>query len=290
MPQHFLAAWAKNKQLFRYRYIEEADRFECKKSTIRRTASVESLYDINLPDGAFEIESSIITPKLDEIGYKALDQARSIPLSGLTNEVKKDLAFYLTCLEARNPEILEAMSVSDEDFKKIKGEVERASRSSQESIDEVFSYIGKSTSKGVMALALFVTNELSGVLEKPFHHGLLNSNAVEFNFPENCLITSDYPTFRMDHYHREVLFCVAISPKKALIYSKNEFANVVPELPVDVQADFINVLTLAKAKFAYSYSSEHESFIENHLGWALADSSQHKIQEYISNFLGEALR
>ncbi|PVY77318.1 uncharacterized protein DUF4238 [Tamilnaduibacter salinus] len=287
VPQHFLSAWAigrNSKKLCRYRRISHTGKLETKEASIKHSANAKNLYEIVLPDGAFEIESTHVTPKLDEVGYKALNSARSLHYSKIPEKTKKDLAFYLTCLEARNPAILDLMAPTDEEFQIIKNSMNNGS---SKSVNEVFSYIGESPSKGVMAFALFVINEITSFQSEPFHHGLLNANVEEFDFDADCLITSDYPTFRMGHYNRDVLFAVAVNPRKALVYSKNEFAKVFKMLPKNEQIKMINLLTIAKASAAYAHNDSFSPFVEDHLGWALADSSQEYIQQYILKALSQ---
>ncbi len=281
VPQHFLSAWAigkESKKLCRFKRIEHTGKFEVKNASIKHSANIKNLYEMIFPDGSFEIESTHVTPKLDEVGYKALNSVRGADYAIIPTSTKKDLAFYLTCLEARNPSVLELMELSEEEFLSIKKSMTQGSK---DSIDEVFSYVGSSPTKSVMAFALFIVNELTGFQSKPFHHGLLNANVEEFNFDTDCLLTSGYPTFRMGHYNTDVLFSVAVTPRKALVYSANEFAQLFELLPKDEKIKIINLLTVAKAKSAYSNNDDLAPFVEEHLGWAIGNSSQAHIQQYI---------
>lgn len=286
VPQHFLSAWAVgeiSKKLYRYKKIKHTGKFETKEASIKHSANIRNLYEIILPDGSFEIESTHVTPKLDEIGYKALNSVRGSDYSIIPSEIKKNLAFYLTCLEARNPAILELMAPTDEEFNLIKNSMTHGSK---ESINEVFDYIGSSPTKGVMAFALFIVNELTAFQAEPFHHGLLNANVEEFNFDTDCLLTSDYPIFRMGHYNKNVLLSAAVTPRKALIYSKNEFAKIFKKLPKDEQVKMLNLLTVAKADSVFANNNTSSSFVEKHLGWATDDSSEKHIQKYLLSELG----
>jgi hypothetical protein len=117
IPQHFLKAWEvpeKKGSIYRYRIIKEINKFECKLTSIKNTAFEKNLYDVNLPDGNFEFESSVVTPMLDEIGKKVLNKIRNTSIRYFSNQDHKDLAVYITCLEARHPEILEAMNIVPE--------------------------------------------------------------------------------------------------------------------------------------------------------------------------------
>lgn len=287
VPQHFLSEWgigSDSKKLYRYKRVSFTGKLETKKVSIKHSASVENLYEVILPDGIFEIESTHVTPKLDEIGYKALNSARYSGYSVISKEIQKDLAYYFVCLEARNPAIIDLMAPTEKEFQLIKKSMANCLK---KSVDEIFDYIGKSPSKGVMAFALFVINEMTAFQSEPFHHGLLEANVEEFDFDTDCLITSDFPIFRMGHYNRDVLLSIAITPRKALVYSKNGFSKICKMLPRNKQIKMINLLTIAKANSAYACNKSYSSFVEDNLGWAVADSSQEYIRKYILKILND---
>ncbi|OXI80022.1 hypothetical protein CFB50_33155 [Burkholderia sp. AU33423] len=290
VPQHFLKAWATpstGEKLYRYRVIEHTGQLECRQAAIRKSASEDHLYELHFPDGSFEIESLVVTPILDEMGHKILARIRETPFQGLSQEQKKELAIYLACLEARHPETLKKMDISgDLEQMRQKMKVEVEPDVSRHSIDEVFDYVGASPSTGVMAFALFVRNERSGALARPFSDGLLEAEAIEYQFPEDCLLTSDFPCFRLGEYLGDaLLYVVAISPRKSLIYSRKTNATALRQLPQQVRAELINFYSLGFAQKAFSSNDKHSAFVKSHLGWARRHTTTEARQRYLQHFL-----
>jgi len=184
VPQHFLRAWGKSgsaDRLYRFRAIPNNKKFECKEVSIRSSASQDNLYEIHLPDGSFEIESSVVTPELDEFGHKIMARIRSTSFHQLTAEEQRELAIYLVCLEARHPETVEKMNIRDQ-LERMRESMKATSSYAHKSIDEVLDYFAASPSIGVMSFAWFIQNERSGILGQPFSDGLIFARAIEFEF------------------------------------------------------------------------------------------------------------
>ncbi|MFA9441800.1 DUF4238 domain-containing protein [Uliginosibacterium sp. sgz301328] len=292
VPQHFLKAWAisgASDRLYRFRVVSEANKFECKEVAIRRSGSQDDLYKIRLPDGEFEIESTIVTPQLDELGHKIVARIRSVPFGALNKEEMRELAIYLVCLEARHPEILSQMDVSD-DLDRMRNKLKEGSGLSCSSIDEVIDYIEDSPSTGVVAFGLFVQNERRPILGQPFSDGLLHAKAIEYVFDTDCLITSDYPCFRQGGFLTQFLYVVSLSPRKAMIYSTNPDVIAFDYLPVPLRAALINLYVLGNATRAFANSSEHGDFVRKHLGWARAHSAIEAKKAYVRKFIEEMYR
>lgn len=286
VPQHFLRAWSipdDKARLFRFRRIPGIDKFECKKVSIKNSTYQENLYRIELPDGSFEIESSVITPELDEPGHKAIDLIRTNALSNLARDEQRELAIYLVGLEGRHPDTLKKMDVR-EALPAMREAHKRENKFNHDLVDDVFNYFSKS-SVNVMALRASIKNERNGYMDTPFSNGLLNANVVELQCDCDVLITSDFPCFRWGHLHKHFLYVVAVSPRKALIYSPDNDVLVFKHLPVAVAARAINLYTLAFAERAFDRSLTQRNFVERHLGWARNIGDSNDAKEYVNKFL-----
>lgn len=271
-------------RLYRFRTIPTNNTFECKEVSIRHTASQDNLYEIRLPDGVFEIEYSVVTPELDELGHKILSRIRETSFLKLTNNEKRELAIYLVCMEARHPKTLEKMNIREQ-LDQMRESMKATNFHSHSSIDEVLDYFKASSSIGVISLAGFIRNERNRYLGKPFSDGLVHSHTIEYKFDNDCLITSDFPCFRMGDYLEHFLYVVALSPRKALIYSPNPDIRVFEALPPKVRAATINLYVLGFAERAFSNSKHYGPFIEQHLGWANRSPTTTDKQAYVANFL-----
>lgn len=79
IPQYFLKAWQHAEgKIFRYRRLPSSGAMEIKSVAIKRTASIQDLYRINFPDGGFEVESSHVTPLIDEAGHKIIKRHEAV--------------------------------------------------------------------------------------------------------------------------------------------------------------------------------------------------------------------
>lgn len=175
VPQHFLKAWqSSDGRICRNRFIPKIGKFESKDVAIKKTGSVNDLYRIQFPDGSFEIESSLVTPEIDEAGHKIVKKARSESLSSWSVDERRSLANYLTCLEARHPEVIDAMNVGSE-LEKLRKQMKEDGFASDSSVDKVVDYFQSSPSIGVMAFAYFLQNEKTPMMAQPFSDGLLLS-------------------------------------------------------------------------------------------------------------------
>lgn len=287
VPQHFLRAWGKQgnpDRLYRYRSIPNVAMFECKEVAIRSSASRDNLYEIILPDGSFEIESSVVTPELDEFGHKIIDRIRDTSFHQLTNQEKRELAIYLVCLEARHPETLKKMNIRDQ-IDRMRELMKSTSSYSHNVIDEIHDYFKASPSTGVMAFALFVQNERTGFFDQPFSDGLVSAITIEKVFDSDCLITSDFPCFRVWHYLENFLYIIAVSPRKALIYSPNPDIKVFELIPEQAIPELVNLYVLGYAERAFGNTSHLGSFIEKHLGWARKLPTTEAKRAYVKNYL-----
>lgn len=285
VPQHFLKAWQSSEgRIFRYRFISNVGKFESKEVGIRKTASINNLYKVQFPDGSFEIESSVVSREIDDAGHKIIEKARSTSLSTWSDSEKRSLANYLTCLEARHPEVIEAMNIGPE-LEALRKKLKKDCFSSVKSIDEVFDYFQSSPSIGVIAFAWFLQNEKSALIAKPFSDGLLSANVREYNFNEDVLICSSYPVSRWGDYLDELFFAIAISPTKAIVYSTSPDIDVIGVFPEKIRSDLINLYSLSKADTAYFKDNSKSEFIERHIGWATKLKSVKAQKEYIGCFL-----
>jgi hypothetical protein len=283
VPQHFLKAWQSSEgKIIRYRHIPSTGAFEVKEVAIKKTASVNDLYRIEFPDGSFEIESTLVTPLIDEPGHKIIEKARISCATAWAAHDKRQLAYYLTCLEARHPEVLKAMNINDH-LETLRRQMKSTRHASHESIDEVIDYLKQSRSLGEYAFGLLVQNETLPLIEQPFSDGLVAADMYEYGCESGGLICSDYPTSRWGNYLRELLFIIAISPRKALVYSNSPKG--FGQLPASVRTRLINLYTLAKAKTAYFTDASQSDFIAAHLGWATKLQTFDEQKRYISDFV-----
>lgn len=291
VPQHFLKAWQSSEgRICRHRFIPNIGKFEAKEVAIKKTGSINDLYRIQFPDGSFEIESSLVTPEIDEAGHKIIKKARSESLSSWSEDERRSLASYLTCLEARPPEVIDAMNIGPE-LEVLRKQMKEDGFASDNSVDEVVDYFQSSPSIGVMAFAYFLQNEKNPLMAQPFSDGLLSANVREYNFSNDALICSSYPTSRWGDYLNDFFFSIAISPNKAVVYSTNPDVDVIGVIPEEVRSDLINLYSLAKADTAYFKDKSKSKFIEQHMGWATKLQGLKAQQDYIGNFIkGELLK
>jgi len=290
VPQHFLKAWQSSEgRICRYRFIRNTGKFESKEVAIRKTASIDDLYKIQFPDGDYEIESSLVTPEIDEAGHKILERIRTSFMPAWSGDEKKSLAIYLTCLEARHPDVIDAMDVGPE-LESLRKKMKEEGFARDESVDEVLDYFQGSPSIGVIAFACFLQNEKNPLLAQPFSDGLLSANVREYTFNSDALICSSYPTSRWGDYLKDYLFVVAVSPRKAIVYSTSSGVDVMEAIPESVRAKLINLYSLSKAEIAYFKDKSKSGFIEQHLSWAHNLKNFEEQREYVSNFIMEELR
>ncbi len=290
VPQHFLKAWQSSKgEIIRHRLIPKTGKFEVKEVAIKKTASVDDLYRIQFPDGHFEIESLLVTPELDEDGHKILEKARTSFVIGWLDSDKGRLASYLTCLEARHPDVLESMNIGS-DLNKMQAQFKLEGFASDNSIDEVFDYFKQSNSLGVFSFGLFLQNEKNSLLATPFAQGLEEANLREYIFNDDVLICTDYPTFRFGDYLKEFLLVVAISPRKALVYSSSSDIDFFGKIPETILPRLINLCSLAKSEMAYFKDSSISDFIQIHQGWSKKKSTDSERREYLRDFVCQELK
>ncbi|MBX8529134.1 DUF4238 domain-containing protein [Pseudomonas cichorii] len=288
VPQHFLKAWQSSEgRIIRYREIPSTGVFEVKEVAIKHTASVDDLYRIDFPDGGFEIESTIVTPLIDESGYKILEKARAERIALWDKSDRQKLANYLTCLEARHPEILETMNIKD-DLEKLRSQMKATKAGTHKAIDDVIDYFKKTKSLGGYIFGLLAQNEIQPLFQQAFSDGLLASEMQEHECNMGDLICTDYPTSRWGHYLSKPLFVIAISPNKALIYSSSPIG--FGELTQPIRTQLINLYSLAKAKTAYFSDSSKSDFISKHLGWSKKLKTLDEQKRYIIDFLTPLLQ
>lgn len=285
IPQHFLKAWQYAPgRIFRCRRLPSTGTLEIKPVAIKHTASIQDLYRIEFVDGGFEVESSHITPIIDEAGHKIIEKARSSRVQDFDLPELRRLANTLTLLEARHPEILKAMDVRAElnlMRQKMKGE----QLYSHTSIDEVIDYLTASDSLGVVSLILLAQNEISPLIDQAFSDGLVRANKREYDWDLPCLLTSDYPASRWGDYLKDLLFITAIAPGKALVFSNDPNVMVFDRLKPHARARLINLYTLARARTAYCLDDTQGEFVSIHLGWALERPTHSKQRDYVADFL-----
>lgn len=285
IPQHFLKAWQHaDGRVFRYRRLPSNGAMEIKSVAIKHTASIQDLYRIDFPDGGFEVESSHVTPLIDEAGHKIIEKARGSSVQGWELPERRQLANTFTLLEARHPDVLKAMNVRSElDFLRQRMKTEQ--HFSHESVDEVIDYFQASDSLGVISLVLLTQNEILPLIDQPFSDGLMQATMLEYSYEQSCLLSSDYPTSRWGDYLKELLFIIAISPGKALVFSSNPAIGVFDLLKPHTRSRLINLYTLGKAQTAYYCDDAQGEFVSTHLGWALARPTLAEQRQYVHDFL-----
>lgn len=289
VPQHFLKTWQSTEgKICRYRFIPNIGKFEAKEVAIRKTGSINDLYRVQFPDGSFEIESSLVTPEIDEAGHKVIEKIRSESMFSWSKDEARALANYLTCLEARHPDVIDAMNIGPE-LEKLRKSMKEDGFASDESVDEVVDYFQSSPSIGVIAFAYFLQNEKNPLMAQPFSDGLLTANVREYTFSSDTLICSSYPTSRWGDYLSDFLFSIAISPTKAIVYSTSSDVDVIGAIPENVRSNLINLYSLAKADAAYFKDASKSEFIKQHLGWATKLGGHKAQQEYVGNFIKREL-
>ncbi len=279
VPQHFLKAWESSpKKIIRYKLLPSSTQVEVREVSIKSTASQKDLYRLEFEDGTFEIESSIVTPKIDAYGSNLLNSIRVCSIFDLNQDDRFKFLEYLINLEARHPDIIKLMDFSSE-LEKSRADFKAKNIGSDESIDAVIDYLAASSTLGVMAFG-FLSQYGFGFVEH-----LYNGHLIELNFEGNSLITSSYPVARFGDYTNQHLLVVAISPRKALVLSSSEDIGFFNELETSLRADLINLYTLAKADAAYYNDSSMSDFVGKHLGWENKCETNDKKGEYVKSFL-----
>ncbi|KPG77523.1 DUF4238 domain-containing protein [Pseudomonas libanensis] len=285
VPQHFLKAWQhENGRIYRYRRLPSSGAIEIKSVAIKHTASIQDLYRLDFADGGFEVESSFITPMIDEAGHKIIEKARGSSVQDWELGDRRQLANTLTLMEARHPDILKAMDVRQE-LELFRKEMKDGQRSSHRSIDEVIDYLKASSSLGVLSLLLLAQNEQVPLIDEAFSDCLAAANMREYSWEPPCLLASDYPPSRWGHYLKDLLLIIAIAPGKGLVYSSDPNVTVYDRLKPHTRARLINLYTLAKARTAYYIDDTQGEFVDTHLGWANDRTTLKEQQEYVTNFL-----
>jgi|JYMV01.1.fsa_nt_gi Protein of unknown function (DUF4238) len=285
IPQYFLKAWQHAEgRIFRYRRLPFSGAMEIKSVAIKRTASIKDLYYINFPDGGFEVESSHVTPLIDEAGHKVIERARGSSVQKWDTADRRQLANTLTSLEARHPDILKAMDVRSA-LEPLRQKIKAEHQLSHKSVDELIDYFKASRSLGVLSLILFAQNELLSLIAQPFSDGLLRASMREYSYEHSCLLCSDYPTSRWGDYLKDLLFIIAISPSKALVFSNNPSIVAFDRLKPHALAQLINLYTLGKAQSAYYSDDAQGEFVFTHLGWALNRPDVLDQRQYVEDFL-----
>lgn len=287
VPQHFLKAWSNDKgELVRYRVIQATGKFETKSVSVRKTASQEHLYRMNFEDGSFEIESTIVTPYVDEEGHKIITIVRDKSFFSLDDESKRKLAIYITQLIGRHPDTIKLMDVSDR-LEEIRAQLKSEKGASDDSVDDVINYFKTSDTLGVMPLAYFLQNESNPILDKPFSESLLKAHTKEYIFETPVLLCSDYPAANWGNFD-DYIFCVlAVSPTKAIIYSSHRNIDVFDMVSKSTLIRMINLYSIAKADAAFFIDDTQKVFVEKHLGWAKKHSDLDAQKDYVGKCVAE---
>lgn len=287
VPQHFLKAWSikgDGDKLYRYRTIHGINKFECKIVSSKKSCSQENLYTVTLPDGSFEFETIILTRRIDEICHRVLDKARSFGINNLSYREHKELAVYCACLEARHPRTIKKMDISDY-IDEIRVNFKRDGSFPFDTVDAVCDYFRPSPSLGELSLAAFVKNEWTGEFQEAASDGLVAAGKAEINFGEKCLVTSNFPCYRVGNYKDNILYILAISPSRALVYASDiktiQWMYLMGEAAC---AEFINFFTVAHADAAFHHSDDKGEFVKSHLGWAHR-LEQNRIGDYVTTFI-----
>lgn len=229
-------------------------------------------------------QDSHVTPLIDEAGHKIIKKARGSSVQNWDIPDRRKLANTLTSLEARHPDILKAMDVRSE-LDALRQKIKAEQHLSHKSVDELIDYFKGSDSLGVMSLVLFAQNELLPLIAQPFSDGFGHASMREYSYENSCLLCSDYPTSRWGDYLKDLLYIIAISPGKALVFSNNPAIVVFDLLKPHARARLINLYTLGKARAAYYCDDAQGEFVSTHLGWALARPDISDQRQYVQDFL-----
>jgi len=280
VPRHFLKAWSfDGKKLYRYKLQPWGGDLEVQKASLDGVASEHDLYTVEFPDGRFETETSHVTPQVDVPGFKVLERARSSSVCEFDAEDLRELANYVVLLEARNPKILKIMDIrpqlSEIAEQSIRDGLKKAD------VDHVADYL-KLGNLGPVSLGLFIKNESDGRYGKPFAEGLASVELREYEFDSDRLLCSNYPAARWGKFDGELLLVLAITPRKALVYSSSN--RLIDSIPDDLKAVLFNLYTLGKAEEAYYIDGAMGDFVRAHLGWAV-DQTLEESREYVVSIL-----
>ena len=280
VPRHFLKAWsADGNKLYRYKLKPWVGYLEVQRASLDRVASEHDLYTVELPDGSFETETSHVTPEVDVPGLKFLEMARLSSVRDFDTKDLRGLANYVVFLEARNPKILNVMDVRSQLSEIAEQSIREGLKKAD--VDRVTDYL-KKVNLGKLSLGLFIKNESDGRYGKPFAEGLASVELREYEFDSDRLLCSNYPAARWGKFDEELLLVLAITPRKALVYSSR--AQLIDSVPDDLKAVLFNLYTLGKAEEAYYIDGSMEDFVRAHLGWAV-DQTLEESREYIASTL-----
>lgn len=265
VPQHFLRTWSTDKEgnkLNRYKKIARTGTVEFKLDVaIRSSASEKNLYVITDGSESAEFETIVMTDQLDTPGAKVIRNVIENGIGNLSQENLITLSKYVTSLEARNPKTIAEMRLSKSDLDKI-GDKNRG-KFSDKSIDEVMSFLSK-IDVGRYASGLFVT------LDSEFLNAVLKCFILEIKLPDNQLVTSTYPVGRLGRYDEQFMLVLAVAPNHAIIWFSDEIRHqAISQVPLAVQAKFINVLTIGDADVAFTNNDFADPFVTEHLGWRI---------------------
>lgn len=269
VPQHFLRAWATDlnkKKLFGYQRIQQTDAIKFQERSIVSSASAKNLYQITDGKETAEFETRIMTDAVDTPMSEVIAKLRSVGLAKLSQSDREILARYITILEARNPKVIEQMTLSEVDLEKIMAEQLKSPVS-----PEAVAYVGN-----FMKSILPSSGKAAAGMFAGWGHGidstaLLNKGWVEVNrIDGTTFLCSNYPVGRHGQYEDEKsIIALAVSPTQGMLFVPIGLKDTFQKGPASKLSRMIDLFTLGRATEAYSISDSPNKFVMDHLGWML---------------------
>lgn len=284
VPQHFLRAWATDvnkKKLFGYKRIQQTGEIKFQERSIASSASAKDLYQITDGKETIEFETRIMTDAVDTPMSEVVARLRSDGLSNLSQTDREKIARYITILEARNPKVIEQMTLTEADLEKLMEE-QLNSSASPKALADVSSFIKSILpSSGKAAAGMFA--EWGHGLDSS---ALLNKGWIEvLKNEEDTFLCSNYPVGRHGKYEdQKSIITLAVSPTQGLLFVPISLQERYQTGCVDELSRMINLFTLGRATEAYSISASPNKFVMNHLGWMLR-TEEKSYSEYAKSAL-----
>jgi len=276
VPQHYLRAWANDleqNKLFSYKLIEHQSKVHFKKDgSVKTSSSQKNLYQISDGQAFAEFETTLMTPEVDTPGSAIIKKVRSCGLGSLTAPERFQLASYIVILEARHPDTIRKMDISEDDLQRIFKEIDGSNGTSRQAMDDVKSFmLSIRPSLGTAASGMF-----AGWGHGQEAQALLSKGWIEIaRTDKQGFFCSNYPVGSFEDYAApNAAFTFPLSPSRALwcvpleVKLKLEALNETKrKVAMDEACKMVDIFTLGKATEAYSLVADPNPFIQQHLGW-----------------------
>lgn len=276
VPQHYLRGWAHDeneKKLYSYKLIEYTKKVVFGPASIVSSSSKDNLYTISDGENRAEFETSVMTSLVDTPGSQIIAKLRVEKLDNLIVPDLIKLASYISILEARHPDTIAKMTLSEQDVNEIFSGFENSHLGTEVATSDVKAFLLKIiASSGAAAAGMF-----AGWGHGAESKALLNRGWIEVDRNDRQgFICSNYPVGRYVEYEKESLFLTfPVSPNKALWLlppkDYKQYINTTDSGRAATKTNiskYIDIATLGRATEAYSLVSDKDQFIEKHLGWA----------------------